>query len=82
MVYIPFIRTWNFRELFGIIIRFRYLEVTRIAQMSIPLIQGDQKNVPPLPGRDEKSSRKTGYSIFKYNLFRYYLENFVKNLQN
>ena len=46
------------------------------------IVQGDQKNVPPLPGRDEKSSRKTEYSIFKYNLFKYYLENFVKILQN
>ena len=45
-------------------------------------IQGDQKNVPPLPGRDEKFSRKTEYSIFKHNLFKYYLENFVKTPQN
>ena len=32
---------------------------------------------PPLPGQDEKSSEKTEYGIFKYNLFRYYLEIFV-----
>ena len=32
---------------------------------------------PPLPGRDEKPSRKTEYSIFKYNLFKYHLEIFV-----
>ena len=37
-------------------------------------IQGDQKLVPPLPGQDEKSSRQTEDSIFKYNLFKYYLE--------
>ena len=46
------------------------------------IVQGDQKNVPPFSGRDEKSSRKTEYSIFKNNLFWYYLENFVKSLQN
>ena len=48
----------------------------------ISIVQGDQKNVPPFPGRDEKFSRKTEHSIFKYNLFKYYLENFVKSLQN
>ena len=53
-----------------------------VVQTTCGAVQGDQKNVPPLPGRDEKSSRKTEYSIFKYNLFKYYLENFVKNLQN
>ena len=40
-------------------------------------IQGDQKSRPPLPGRDEKNSGKMEYSISKYNLFKYYLENFV-----
>ena len=37
----------------------------------------NQKSRPPLPGRDENFPDKTEYSIFKYNLFRYYLENFV-----
>ena len=44
--------------------------------------QGDQKSVPPLPGRDEIFSGKTEHSIFKYNLSKYYLENFVKIHQN
>ena len=39
-------------------------------------IQGDQKSRPPLTGRNEKTSGKTEYSIFKYNLFEYYLEVF------
>ena len=46
------------------------------------VIQGDQKFVPPLPGQYEKSSGKTEYGIFKYNLFKYYLEIFVKSVQN
>ena len=40
-------------------------------------VQGDQKSRPPLLGRDEKCSGKMEYSIFKYNLFKYYLENFA-----
>ena len=39
-------------------------------------IQGDQKSSPPIQGRDEKFSGKMEYSIFKYNLFKYYLELF------
>ena len=39
-----------------------------------------KRTPPPVPRW--KSSRKTEYSIFKYNLFKYYLENFVKILQN
>ena len=46
-------------------------------------MQGDQKLVPPpLPGQDEKFSGKTEYGIFKYNLFKYYLEISVKSVQN
>ena len=52
-------------------------EINNYAMLALfPYIQGDQKFVPPLPGRDEKSSGKTENSIFKYNLFKYYLENF------
>ena len=40
-------------------------------------IQGDPKLVPPLPGQDKKCSMKTEHSIFKYNLFKYYLEKFM-----
>ena len=46
-------------------------------------MQGDHKLTrTTLPGQDEKSSEKTEYGIFKYNLFRYYLEIFVKSVQN
>ena len=31
----------------------------------------------PLLGRDDMVSWKDGHGIFKYNLFKYYLENFV-----
>ena len=37
-------------------------------------IQGDPKLAPPLPGQDKKCSMKTKDSIFKYILFKYYLE--------
>ena len=43
-------------------------------------LQGDQKFRTPLRGGDKVSYGKTEYSIFKYNLFEYYLENF-KNFQ-
>ena len=41
-------------------------------------ITGWSKIQPPIPGRDETFSGKMEYSIFKYNLFKYYLENFVR----
>ena len=38
-------------------------------------VQGDQKLVPP--SRNGKSSGTADYSIFKYNLFKNHLENFL-----
>ena len=38
------------------------------------IVQGDPKLAPPLPGQGKKCSMKTKDSIFKYILFKYYLE--------
>ena len=43
---------------------------------SLSLVRGDPKFGTPLPGQNEKFSMKTEDSIFKYNLFKNYLELF------
>ena len=58
-------------------------DVMVVENFEFPKIYRVIKNpAPPLPGRDEKFSGKKEYSIFKYNLFKYYLEIFMKFLQN
>ena len=53
-----------------------YISFLRVIQIFDVVIQGDPKLRPPIPGRNQKCSMKTGDRIFKKSLSKEYLELF------